>query len=220
MNHSEFLLKVMMRLSQKRVGFRPLSLICACFISYSVSVQANVEAFGIELPNTSASYAVPTGKVLLVEHVYFEGTTSQTGFLNCRFPGFSGALSVKNTGGTLHSFSKALALPAATVVTFSGQVSAARAVGKLIDSTDLYAAAVPANIDQAQLLPGALSIVVKADSKAPTTVQTEYSNDLTIWQKAAPSSRQQLNPGSQRVTLPTAGSVGFVRARVTRTENN
>jgi hypothetical protein len=127
---------------------------------------------------------------------------------------------LKNTGGTLHSFSKALALPAATVVTFNGQVSAVRAVGKLIDSTDLYATAIPAKIDNAQLQSGALSIVVNAESKAPTTVQAERSNDLTSWQKVAPASRQQLAPGSQQVTIPMAGSVGFVRARVRRTEND
>ncbi len=176
--------------SKSQIGLAALAVLAVG----ALNADAVVEAVQIRLaPGGSAAvYAVPAGKVLIIEYVVFPNywdIQGETKRIIIRHGGTSTSGSVWDTevtyGNKFNSLLRPLKLPGGKAVAVPGVNGLFQCFiyGLLADATDLYAA-IPSEFQGLGLASngeGQLAGVLHTDSPRPKVVGLESANDAETW---------------------------------------
>jgi hypothetical protein len=140
--------------------------------------EIEVIAREFSLPTT---YTVPSGKVLIIEHIQIIGGTDDRRFQISPQFGTDWVVRLPINTNTLYSFNPAFRVHGGWVIRPNTIGNTVSFFGVLADPEDLYAA-VPSEIVSFAALPeGQLGGTVRVDGSGPVTVQIEGSGDLSTW---------------------------------------
>jgi hypothetical protein len=171
---------------------------CACIPSANAAVEAVriwlVAATGQSVP---ISYAVPSGQVLILEHVVFADYWDHKGqpkeiLLRNRGTSVGGLIADTHIsyGGNFNTLFRPLKLPAGTGISLPNLGDGTYSVflyGLLVDVEDLYASipSQPRDLERTESASGTeLAGTLELQSPRPATVRAETSDDMSTWDPA------------------------------------
>jgi len=206
------------------------SCIAGILLTLATPVRAEITPVILRLNETAPSYAVPTNKVLLIEHGY---TGEASGAANIVLLIQNGTN--LNTGVRLDAswyrqvktLNPSMKIPSGwtMIATNFGNIdgegapdpsidNAVTLMGLLVDQQDLYAG-IPHEIDQFRAAGGTGLVRIDIASPRPRIIRVEKSSDLSTWTPlpeyafVAPFGRQE-----QGLSVPADASHEFIRTRV------
>jgi len=178
--------------------FAPLALLTVASLGFA---YADVQPVNIVLHDGSTSYAIPNGKVLIIEHFFWaleSDSTSQTIQVRpAAFPNGVGAFLLKFTDAP-DSFTpprpmRVVGGGGANVSILKGGAADWRDVmimGLLVDPEDLYAVNLKPEYDNHRIEGGRYVVDAKFNSPRPRVTKVESSSDLQAF-TADPSAEVQ-----------------------------
>ncbi len=146
------------------------------------------------------SYTVPTGKVLLVEHVSLSSDYSTTFALIFEISEKSYRMTL-SAETERHSFTRPIKVPEKTSITTNVGSRTLSVFGLLVDASDLYAS-IQSETENIICQNGFFSMEVLATSPRPAVLGVKGSDDLLAWHDVPDVEIAKANPNTYSVTVP------------------
>lgn len=205
------------------------SCIAGILLALATPVRAEITPVILRLNETAPSYAVPTNKVLLIEHGYTGEASTALNIVLLLQNGTNvvTGVRVESWYRQVTTLNPSMKIPSGwtMIATNFGNIdgegdpdpsidNAVTLMGLLVDQQDLYAG-IPHEIDQFRDAGGTGLVRLDITSPRPRSIRVEKSSDLSTWTPlpeyafVAPFGRQE-----QGLSVPADASHEFIRTRV------
>jgi len=163
----------------------------------AIRVNAEIEPFVTNMA-AQASFVVPSNKVLLIEHVFTEGTDP-----NFRIEKGALVARLKGIADDVKSFSPPVKVPGGWTVKNTAYDSSQHVFGLLVAPADLYAA-IPSEFKALATVSGGLTGTIELGSPRPAQVSIDKTSELVSpdWTEELTALVERMSATQRKFTLP------------------